>query len=214
MNYFFVNFFIEFFFVFSLKNILNGNIEQMQISKPLERQIQGFQFKIQQAIAIRDEEINRLSETLITYKSKIIEAKEEIERIEHEIELAKYTKESTYRCNQATYERKIAMKKAEHNELIQRIQNEQAEEIDEMQRQFSETLNDLENHEISSYSEQFELIEKKKTSNTNTLSEAKKLELTHNPQNGAKGSVNTIQIILFIVGISIFLTILTLSLIK
>jgi len=59
-----------------------------------------------------------------------------------------------------------------------------------------------------------ELIEKKKISNTNTLSEAKKLELTHNPQNGAKGSVSTIQIILFIVGISIFLTILTLSLIK
>ena len=136
----------------------------MHVSKPFERTIQGFQFKIQQAIAIRDEEINRLSETLVTYKSKIVQAKEEIERIEHDIEIAKYTKESLYRCNQASYERKIALKKAQHNELIQSIQKEQAEEIDEMQRQFSETLHDLENHENSSYADQFEMIERKKES--------------------------------------------------
>lgn len=166
----------------------------MQISKPLERQIQGFQFKIQQAIAIQDEKINRLSETLVKYKSKIMESKEEIERIEHEIELAKYTKESIYRCNRATYERKIAMKKAQHNELIQSIQKEQADEIDEMQRQFSEILNDLENQKNTAYTEQFELIEKKKESTlkliTQYQSTIQQIQATSNQEASLDDSIN------------------------
>lgn len=132
------------------------------MSHPLERQIQGFQFKIQEAIAIKDEEIDSLSETLVLMKSKIIEIKEEMQSIDQEIETIHSSRESAKRCNQAEYERLVSLKRAQHQELIQQIQASHLNEIDELQNQFSQTLQNAQKKSDLAYVDQFRQIERQK----------------------------------------------------
>ncbi|OHT13034.1 hypothetical protein TRFO_03447 [Tritrichomonas foetus] len=162
----------------------------MKVSKPLERQIQGFQFKIQQAISIKDEEIGRLSETLVHYKSKIVEAKEEIQRINHEIEITKESRDSANRCNKAQFEAQIALRNARHKEIIKQMQAEQAEEINKLHAEFSETLENLENEISPSYSEQFELVER---SRINTLKMIEQYQTTIRELTSAENSEESIS---------------------
>ena len=141
----------------------------MRSFKPLERQIQGFQFKLQQAIAIRDEEIDRLAETLVLYKSKIVELQNQIQMIDHEMEVVKERKDSNVKCDKAEIEAKIALKKRQHHQIKQRIQEEQAHEIDVLQDQFAQQLESLQGEASPAYIEQLQNIEKSKANTIKML---------------------------------------------
>ena len=58
-------------------------------SPSLDRQIQDFQFRIQQKLKLQDQEINRLASHLVNIKSKIIEHQKKSSKLDDQIEQSK-----------------------------------------------------------------------------------------------------------------------------
>ena len=50
---------------------------------------QGFQFRIQEELDVKDEQIDRLSDLLVSYKEKILEYKQQIVILNNQIEKSK-----------------------------------------------------------------------------------------------------------------------------
>lgn len=103
----------------------------------LERQINLFQFKLQQALDLRDEEIDRLEETLDNYKIHIMELKRRIVETDQRIDFAKEQRFYDDNKINTELESSIANMEAHHHEFIQDLHNAQNEEIEELQTGFA-----------------------------------------------------------------------------
>ena len=102
----------------------------------LDRQIEAFQFKIQQTLNLRDEEIERLSIILNTTKSQILEAKETLKELDRQIQEAKDQKLGSAKRRKAEASTRIARIKRAHHQQVKDLQDQQTMEINELQASF------------------------------------------------------------------------------
>ena len=98
-----------------------------------DRQIQSFQFKIQQKLTLWDEEIERLSNRLNMTKSQIHYEKQRIEQLDREISNAIEYKDGEARQKTASFNAIIARAKANYHAQLQSMQTQHMEEITQLQ---------------------------------------------------------------------------------
>ncbi|OHS99441.1 hypothetical protein TRFO_08367 [Tritrichomonas foetus] len=106
----------------------------------LNRQIQAFQFKIQQSLTLLDEEIERLANRLTIIKSSIFESRQQIETLSQKIEDTKESNKSESRKRRAEFDILISRKKASHHSQLQSLQNSFLQEIANLQIDFESQL--------------------------------------------------------------------------
>ncbi|EAY07454.1 hypothetical protein TVAG_499400 [Trichomonas vaginalis G3] len=109
-------------------------------SPALDRQIQEFQFRIQQKLKLQDEEINRLSDHLVNIKSKIIETQKNCSKINDQIEQVKEYQASLVEKRKIDYESKLSQIHVSHLQDVQQLQEFQAAQVAELQKEFQECL--------------------------------------------------------------------------
>ena len=102
----------------------------------LDRQIQSFQFKIQQTLNLQDEEIERLSVLLNNTKTKILEAKERIKELDRDIKAAEEQKIGDAKRRKTEAKTKIAKIKRSHHQEVKDLQDQQTAEVSELQANF------------------------------------------------------------------------------
>ena len=125
----------------------------------LNRQVQSFQFKIQQKLILYDEEIERLSNRLNMTKSQVHTEKERIDQLDREISNAHEYKDGELRRKTATFNALLAQAKANYHSQLQAIQSQHMEEITELQNDFEAQLQRF-----------------PKTNDANTISSMKQIE--------------------------------------
>lgn len=164
----------------------------------LNRQVQSFQFKIQQKLILYDEEIGRLSDRLNMTKSQIHAEKERIQQLDREISSANEYKDGETRRKTASFNALIARAKANYHSQLQSIQKQHMEEITELQNDFEIQLqrfpktNDASSSSIKQVEEQIEnyknKIEAYRTQTIKIQQENKKFESEFgNPDEAVEG---------------------------
>ena len=101
-------------------------------SQIYDRKVKYCQFRIQEAICLHDDEINRIANRLNQYKALIHETKEKIDNLSRQIEEEKESKQGERKRRQAELNVGIARIKASHHQSLQDLQKQQAEEIEMM----------------------------------------------------------------------------------
>lgn len=104
------------------------------------RQVQSFQFKIQQKLILYDEEIGRLADRLNMTKSQIHAEKERIQQLDREISSANEYKDGESRRRSATFNTIISRAKANYHAQLQSIQSQHMQEITDLQNDFERQL--------------------------------------------------------------------------
>jgi hypothetical protein len=124
--------------------IINGFIAKPKMQgQKLKRQIQAFRHKIQQAVAVKDDEIGRMMQQLILYKTEITESRIRLHRLHRSVEAAKHRMQGGRKYGEATLKECIARKEVNYTESILQLQASQTAEIDGIQKQFAEMLTRL-----------------------------------------------------------------------
>lgn len=101
---------------------------------------QGFQFRIQETLNVKDEQIDHLSQILIDYKEKILEYKEQIALLDSKIEEKKKELKQRIQNKQVTKGLSRSQKISSHHYNIIEIQAEQSQEIQDLQKDFKQKL--------------------------------------------------------------------------
>jgi hypothetical protein len=125
----------------------------------LDRQMKVFQFKIQQEIAVKDEEIERTYRDLTEYKARILQMKGNLQRLTSEIESQKRQQHGKQQYDSVSFEATLARRKILHNEQVRAIQAEQADDIDALQRDIASTLARVAEHGQTRASEALKAVE-------------------------------------------------------
>lgn len=112
-------------------------------SQIFDRKVKYCQFRIQEAICLHDDEINRFTNRLNQYKALIHETKEKIDNLSRQIEEESESKQGERKRRQAELNVGIARIKASHHQSLQDLQKKQAEEIELIQQDFENSLNTL-----------------------------------------------------------------------
>ncbi|KAK8834038.1 hypothetical protein M9Y10_027509 [Tritrichomonas musculus] len=108
---------------------------------------QGFQFRIQEELDVKDEQIDRLSDLLVSYKEKILEYKQQIVILNNQIEKRKKELDQRIRDKQVVKGVSRSQKVSAHQIKLIQIQAEQNQEIQELQKDFAQKLSRF--HEFS-----------------------------------------------------------------
>jgi chromosome segregation ATPase len=106
----------------------------------LDRKARAFQFRIQQTLSLRDEEIERLSTHLTTLKSTILLSKQRLRELDQEIQDASEYRRGDENRRQATRSAALARFKSSHHQSIQEMQQSQTGEIEHEQELFEQEL--------------------------------------------------------------------------
>lgn len=109
----------------------------------LDRQMQYCHFRIQQAINLHDDELERLERRLNLCKSKILETGEQIQQLDRQIIEAREKRDGELKRRKAGYNVMISRMKATHHQVVQELQELQTQEIDKLQHDFEMTLGEL-----------------------------------------------------------------------
>lgn len=109
----------------------------------LDRQIQEFQFRIQQRLTLYDQEISRLAETLTTLKTKIVESQRTSIKIDEKIQQTIESKESNRKKRQIMRQSLMAQLEAKNNQAKQQLQDQQSKEVEELQKEFELKLEQI-----------------------------------------------------------------------
>jgi chromosome segregation ATPase len=118
----------------------------------VDRQLGYFKFRIQQAISLCDDEIERLDERLTSYKAELRRLQEEIDQTDRQIiEVQEHSRGELQR-RKAGSETALARLRAAHHQRAQDLQRSQTTEIDRLQEVFEAELASLtkaksDNHE-------------------------------------------------------------------
>ncbi|OHT07551.1 hypothetical protein TRFO_05185 [Tritrichomonas foetus] len=119
-------------------------MENRSPNSPLyNRKIKYCQFRIQEAISLRDDEIGRMANRLNQYKSLILEAKEKISDLSLKIQEESESMTGERKRRKAELSVAVARIKAQHHQSIHDIQRHQASEIDSIQQDFEIALKTL-----------------------------------------------------------------------
>ena len=109
----------------------------------LNRQIQAFQFKIQQSLNLYDEEIERMSVHLNKTKTMILEAQQHLRELDHQIVELDMFKTGNDRRRMAGVNTILARARLEHKQMIQNLQSQHRHDIENLQRGFEEEMDQI-----------------------------------------------------------------------
>lgn len=112
----------------------------------LDRRVQYCQFRIQQAISLIDDEIERLSRRLKIYNSQIFELGEKAQDLENQIRSAEISQDGYSRMRTADLKTILSKLKTRQNLEIQEIKEKYALEIESMQHDFANVLQSFNRH--------------------------------------------------------------------
>ena len=108
-----------------------------------DRKVKYCQFRLQQAIVLRDDEITRISERLNQTKALIFEANEKIDTLNQKINQEILSKQGESRIRTADFNATLARIKTNHHQALQDLQKQQAQEIELIQNDFNNSLSIL-----------------------------------------------------------------------
>ena len=111
----------------------------------IDRQTQLFQYKIQQAILMKDEEIDRLEATLRSLKRQIADAHGTLDELDHEISVQVTSKRSTQHASKVNSKIELAKKNQLHQQKLADLQEQFDMERDEINAQFEHRLSNCRN---------------------------------------------------------------------
>lgn len=109
----------------------------------LDRQIEFIQFRIQQAIDLHDDEIERLLSRLVELKSAIVESKDAIGEVERKIMQAIEFKKGEAKRRETLINSICSRAQTNHIQQIQELHQSQSDEIDALQQGFVTELEKL-----------------------------------------------------------------------
>ena len=119
-------------------------MENNSPNSPLfDRKVKYVQFRIQEAISLRDDEIDRMGKRLNQYKTLILEAKEKIQSLSLKIKEESEAKLGERKRRNAELNVSVARVKAAHHQSLQDLQRSQANEIEMIQEEFEDALKTL-----------------------------------------------------------------------
>jgi chromosome segregation ATPase len=127
--------------------------------KFLDRQAQAIQFRVQQHLSLRDEEVERLSNVLNGVKTKILEARQQIREIDREIIEAREYQGGDARRKAVGLGTSLAKVRARHHKEMQELQNMQTGEIEIEQAQFEAEMERLTDTTHAKLAEQMEALD-------------------------------------------------------
>ena len=132
---------------------------RLSMNKALDRTVEFCQYRLQQAISLCDDEIERLSRRLNFYKSEILDMKQKIEGAEKEIAEGQGKREAQARKVETGIQIRLARIRTEQHQRIQDLQKRNAEEVERLQQSFEETLAGLRQAEEQKLAEKTSAIE-------------------------------------------------------
>jgi chromosome segregation ATPase len=128
----------------------------------LDRQTQFFQGEIQQQIALQDDEIDRIAQELIRYKTRIAESKIHLQQLNRDLQTAECRVKGCNQCDRADLLARIAQRKAKHNQTIQQLESDHSAAVDCLQEEFTEEMERTRESHEERLNSQFEDIERQK----------------------------------------------------
>lgn len=131
----------------------------MEGNSAVNRTVQYFQYRIQQAISLCDEEIDRLCKTLSIYKARILETREKIGNTDREITTAEEVRLGEEKRREAAYQAAIARLRSQYHQKIQDLQKAHETEIETLQQNFEESLANLTESEEGKLSKSIEALD-------------------------------------------------------
>lgn len=126
----------------------------------MNRTVQYFQYRIQQAISLCDDEIDRLCKTLGLYKSRILETKEKIANTEREIATQTELRRGEQKRKEIAFQAALAKLRSQYHQKIQDLQKAHESEIEILQQNFEDSLSDLTKAEEDKLNESIQALEK------------------------------------------------------
>lgn len=120
-------------------------IEHHGAARLFDRRVQYCQFKIQSSVSLIDDEIDRLSQRLLLYKSQVYELQDKAQDLDNQIETARISKEGFYRIQYADYSTTFAQIRARHLQEIRELKEYHSTEFIQVQQQFDEILQNIKN---------------------------------------------------------------------
>jgi hypothetical protein len=118
------------------------------------RQVDYIHHRIQERIILNDDELDRLSRQLQTYRAAIAGSHDRLKQLENHLKIARALTTRNPDAISSIYK---AQKEAEHFQALQDLQSEQAAEIQAVQREFQEMIASIPN--LASGEEQRRLFE-------------------------------------------------------
>ena len=129
------------------------------MNKAVDRAVEFCQYRLQQAINLCDDEIERLSKRLTFYKTEILELKQKIAGTEKDIAECQSIRDAQERKLDTGIQIRLARVRTEQHQRIQDQQKRNAEEVEKLQQSFEETLAGLRQTEEEKLATQTAAIE-------------------------------------------------------
>lgn len=126
----------------------------------MDRKCEILQYKIQQQLTLQSDEVERLSNLMISLKGEIITARDKLQNLDNEINLAKQFKKGREKRLQISHNADLSKMIITHHQTIQIISEEQEQEIQNLQNDFSRTLDEIAKSQENLDSDKFLTIQK------------------------------------------------------
>lgn len=126
----------------------------------MDRQCEILQYKIQQQLTLQSDEVGRLSNLMVSLKGDIITARDQIQKLDNEISLAKQFKKGRDKRLRISHNADLSKLIIAHHQAIQMLSEEQEKEIDNLQNDFSQTLAEITKNQENLGSDKFYTIQK------------------------------------------------------
>jgi chromosome segregation ATPase len=110
---------------------------------PVDRRVEYCHFRIQQAITLCDEELDRLTNRLNEFKVEILKTKTQLDETDRQIAEVNEVKKGDSRRRRAGLQASISKVRAAYHTRIHQLQQSQAAEIEALQQNFEQALEHL-----------------------------------------------------------------------
>lgn len=126
----------------------------------MDRKCEILQYKIQQQLTLQSDEVERLRNLMISLKNEIITARDKIQNLDNEINLAKQFKKGRDKRFKISHEADLSKLIITHHQAIQVLSEEQEREIQYLQNYFSKTLDEITKNQENLGSDKFVTIQR------------------------------------------------------
>jgi hypothetical protein len=109
----------------------------------LDRRLRAFEARVQQEVAIQDDEIARHRDYLTFVKAQILEARDALQRFTAQMEDARRTSDGTKRRTKARHQGKAGKIAADHDLLIQELEAAHSALLGQLTAEFTTALDEI-----------------------------------------------------------------------
>ncbi|OHT12677.1 hypothetical protein TRFO_17523 [Tritrichomonas foetus] len=126
----------------------------------MDRRVEILQYKIQQQLTLQSDEVERLSNLMISLKAGISTARDRLQSLERDIKNKRELRKGALKRLRSSHEAAISKYIISHHQTLKELTESQEKEIEEIQRDFSQALAELTDDKRYIENEQFYTIQK------------------------------------------------------